>query len=68
MKRFEYRIFRARDGALRAILDSPLGNGQEISPEELRKLANGLLEIADATERTKLGRQELWKSGVIELE
>jgi hypothetical protein len=45
-----------------------MGNGQDIYPADLRKLANALLEVAEAAEQLKLGKHEQWKSGVIELE
>ncbi len=68
MKRLEYRLCKDRHGAPLITLDSPMGNGQDISPSNLRKLANALLEVAEAAEQTKLGKHESWKSGVIELE
>ena len=68
MKQLEYRLCKDRHGDPLVTLDSPIGNGQDIYPANLRALANALLEVADAAERTKLGRHEQWKSGVIELE
>lgn len=68
MKRLEYRLCKDRNGAPLVTLDSPMGNGQDISPASLRTLASALLEVADAAERAKLGRYEHWKSGVIEFE
>ncbi|WP_350357525.1 hypothetical protein [Paraburkholderia fungorum] len=68
MKRLEYRLCKDRHGDPLVTLDSAIGNGQDIYPANLRALANALLEVADAAERTKLGRHEHWKSGVIELE
>ncbi|MDO5947994.1 hypothetical protein [Burkholderia cepacia] len=68
MKQLEYRLCKDRHGAPLVTLDSPMGNGQDISPASLRTLAHALLEVADAAEQTKLGRHEYWKSGVIELE
>jgi len=68
MKQLEYRLCKDRHGAPLVTLDSPMGNGQDISPENLRKLAHALLKVGDAAEQTKLGRHEHWKSGVIELE
>lgn len=68
MKRLEYRLCKDRNGAPLVTLDSPMGNWQDISPANLRALANASLKVADAAERTKLGRHEHWKSGVIELE
>ncbi|WP_176091178.1 hypothetical protein [Burkholderia ambifaria] len=68
MKQLEYRLCKDRLGAPLVTLDTPIGNGQDISIENLRKLANALLEVADAAEQTKLDKHELWKSGVIELE
>lgn len=68
MKRLEYRLCKDRNGAPLVTLDSPMGNGQDIYPANLRALANALLEVADAAEQTKLGRYERSKSGVIELD
>jgi hypothetical protein len=68
MKRLEFRLGKDRNGAPLVTLDSSMGNGQDIYPANLRALANALLEVADAAERTKLARHEHWKSGVIELE
>jgi hypothetical protein len=68
MKRLEYRLCKDRHGAPLVTLDSPMGNGQDISPANLRALANALLKVADEADQTKLGKHEQWKSGVIELE
>ncbi|WP_159086347.1 hypothetical protein [Burkholderia mayonis] len=58
-----------RRGVPLVTLDSPMGNnGQDIYPDRLRELAKALLAIADEAERTKLGRHEQWKSGVVEFE
>jgi hypothetical protein len=68
MKRLEYRLGKDRNGAPLVTIDSPMGNGHDICPANLRALANALLEIADEAERVKFGRHEQWKSGVVELE
>ncbi len=68
MKRLVYRLYKDRNGVPLVTLDSPMGNGQDIYPANLRALASALLEIADAAERVKLGRHEHWQSGVVELE
>ncbi|MBN3729389.1 hypothetical protein [Burkholderia sp. Tr-20390] len=67
MKRLEYRLSQARDGAPLAIIDSALGSGHDISPADLRLLASALLTIADEAENVKLDPRELWKAGAIDL-
>ena len=68
MKRLEYRLCKDRHGEPLVTLDSPMGNGQDIYPANLRALANALLKVADAAEQTKLSKHEHCKSGVIDLD
>lgn len=68
MKRLDYRLCKDRNGTPLVTLDSPMGNGQDIYPANLRSLASALLMIADEAERTKLAKYERWKSGVVEIE
>jgi hypothetical protein len=58
MKRvLEYALCRTRRGEPLVTLDSPLGNGQEISPTGLEALACALLKIAEeATQRDICGQ------------
>jgi hypothetical protein len=68
MKRLEHRLCKDRHDAPFVMLDSAIGNGHDIYPENVGALANVLLRVADAAEQTKLGKHEHWKSGVIKLE
>jgi|AACY02.3.fsa_nt_gi hypothetical protein len=63
----EYRLTVTAEGTPLAILDSRLGSGHDLSPSDLRAIAAALVEVADEAEHVKLGRGELWKSGVKEL-
>ncbi|CAJ6634518.1 Uncharacterised protein [Burkholderia pseudomallei] len=68
MNRLEYRLARSENGAPLIILDSPMGSGQDISPTDLRKLADALLTVANEAEQTELASHELWKVGVCDIE
>jgi hypothetical protein len=67
MKRLlEYRITRAADGRPLVQLDSPMGNGQEIRPDALRRLAAELSQIADEAEAKSMGRGYIASTGKTE--
>lgn len=68
MKILNYRLCEDRSGAPLVALDSPMGNGQDFYPDNLRSLASALLMIADEAERTKIGKYERWRFGVVEIE
>lgn len=52
-----YTLCRTRDDAPLVEIDTPLGNGQELTPEQLRRLAAALLTIADEAASKEMGRQ-----------
>jgi hypothetical protein len=52
----EYRIVKTYDDKPLVVLESPLGNGQEIRPASLRALAAALIAIADEADRKPMGR------------
>lgn len=56
MRAVEYRLIQDRNRKPLVMLDSPLGNGQEIYPEALRTLAAELLKIADEAEAREMGK------------
>jgi hypothetical protein len=56
MKNLEYRLIQDRHKKPLVVIDSPLGNGQEIYPDALRKLAAALLKIADESEARDMGK------------
>ena len=56
MKKLEYRLIQDRHKKPLVVIDSPLGNGQEIYPDALRKLAAALLKIADESEARDRGK------------
>lgn len=47
LRDLEYRVVRDRFNQPLVVLESPLGNGQEIRPDSLRRLAAMLSNIAD---------------------
>jgi hypothetical protein len=55
-KALDYRIVKAADNRPLVILESALGNGHEIRPDELRRLADALLKIADQADAKNMGR------------
>lgn len=56
MRKLEYRLIQDRDRKPLVMLDSPLGNGQEIYPDSLRRLAAELLKIADEADALDMGK------------
>ncbi|WP_018608166.1 hypothetical protein [Uliginosibacterium gangwonense] len=55
VRKLEYRLIQDRHQESLVMLDSPLGNGQEIYPESLRVLAT-VLKIADEAETGEVGK------------
>lgn len=68
LTKLEYRFTVSSEGTPLAILDSQLGSGHDLSASDLRAIAAALVEVADEAEHVKLGRGELWKSGVKDLQ
>ena len=56
MRQVEYRIVRAADGRPLVILESPLGSGQELRPDALRRMASELIKIAELADSAPMGR------------
>lgn len=56
MRELQYRLIRDRHNQPLVSLESPLGNGQEISPHKLRNLAYALIEIATEAEGRDMGK------------
>ncbi|AXK38522.1 hypothetical protein [Crenobacter cavernae] len=55
MRELKYTICRDRHGHPLVMLNSPLGNGQEIVPDSLRRLAAALVVIAGEAEAKDMG-------------
>lgn len=55
-KTLAYTLCQDRHGQPLITLDSPLGNGQEIHPDDLRVLGQALLNIADLAEKKDMGK------------
>jgi hypothetical protein len=55
-RKLGYPLCRTRDNAPLVTLDSPLGNGQEVTPAALRALAAALHNIAAEAEQQDLGK------------
>lgn len=56
MTELEYRLIQDRHKKPLVTLESPLGNGQEIHPDALRRLAAELAKIADEAEVRDMGK------------
>lgn len=56
MEDLEYRLVQDRHKKPLVILESPLGNGQEVYPDALRRLAAELLKIAAEAEARDMGK------------
>ncbi|ALE53341.1 hypothetical protein AC233_00350 [Burkholderia sp. HB1] len=67
-RKLEYTLCRTRDNAPRVTLDSPLGNGQEITPTALRALAAALLDIAAEADQLELGEHYRPRRGAVDFE
>lgn len=57
MRELEYRLIQDRHRQPLVMLVSPMGNGQEISPESLRQLAAALIKIADEADQRDMGKR-----------
>lgn len=55
-RELNYTLCRDRYNQPLVTLDSPLGNGQEITPDSLRRLAHELREIADRADASNVGK------------
>lgn len=56
MRELEYRLIQDRHQKPLVMLESPMGNGQEISPDSLRSLATELIKIADEVDARDMGK------------
>ncbi len=56
MVELEYRLIQDRYRKPLVMLESPLGNGQEIYPDALRRLAAELTKVADEAEARDMGK------------
>lgn len=59
MRELKYTLCRDLHGQPLVSLDSPLGNGQDISPDSLRRLAAALTKIADEADANGSGRNNM---------
>ena len=56
MSVLEYRLIQDRHNKPLVMIESALGNGQEIYPDMLRSLAAALTKIADDAEARDMGK------------
>lgn len=56
MNNLEYRLIQDRHKKPLVMIESALGNGQEIYPDTLRSLAAALTKIADEAETRDMGK------------
>ena len=56
MNSLEYRLVQDRHKKPLVMIESALGNGQEIYPDTLRSLAAALAKIADEAEVSEMGK------------
>ena len=56
MNSLEYRLVQDRHKKPLVMIESALGNGQEIYPDTLRSLAAALAKIADEAEVREMGK------------
>ncbi len=56
MNSLEYRLIQDRHMKPLVVIESALGNSQEIYPDALRRLAAALLKIADESEARDMGK------------
>jgi hypothetical protein len=62
----EYTLCRSNENKPLVTLNSPLGNGQELNPDALRRLAQELRSIADLADAQDMGRAYRPKKGTTE--
>jgi len=63
MRKLEYHIVQDRQMKPLVILESPMGNGQEIGLDSLRELAARLVEIADQADAFGAAQRDLPQRG-----
>ncbi len=56
MAELEYRLLQDHQKKPLVVIESPLGNGQEVCPAALRRLAAELVKIADEADARDMGR------------
>jgi hypothetical protein len=56
MKTLEYKLIQDRHKKPLITVESSIGNGQELCPNELRNLAAALAKIADEAEKRDMGK------------
>ncbi len=56
MKELEYRLIQDRHKKPLVMIESSLGNGQELHPDQLRSLAAALVMIATEAEERDMGK------------
>lgn len=56
MPELEYRLIQDQHKKPLVMLESSLGNGQEIYPDALRRLASDLVRIADEADEREMGK------------
>ena len=56
MKELEYRLIQDRYKKPLVMIESSLGNGQELHPDQLRSLAAALVMIATEAEERDMGK------------
>jgi hypothetical protein len=56
MKELEYRLVQDRHKKPLVMIESPLGSGRELYPDDLRRLAGALMKIADESDLRDLGK------------
>ena len=66
-RKLEYTICRTSVGTPLVILESPLGNGQEVRPDALRHMAKAMMAIADEADQADMGRGYHPHKGIIDL-
>ena len=56
LKALEYRLIQDRHKKPLVMIESSLGNGQELHPDQLRSLAAALAKIAAEAEKRDMGK------------
>ena len=62
----EYTLCRSNENKPLVTLNSPLGNGQELNSDALRRLAHELCRLADLADAQDMGRAYRHKNGTTE--